>query len=81
MLAVTLLGQAAECRGDHLSYQANRTRRRRRVLSLFFLGKNIIGSGDDDHYSLSDLRESLEEIRAKLPGLGGAVATCFVGIP
>lgn len=81
MLAVTLLGQAAERQGDHLSYQANRTKRRRRVLSLFFLGKNIIGSGDDDHYSLSGLRASLEEIRAKLPGLGGGGATCFVGIP
>ena len=81
MLAVTLLGQAAERRGDHLDYQANRTRRKRRVLSLFFLGKNIICVGDSDRYSLSELRGSLQEIREKLPGLRGEATSCFVGIP
>lgn len=81
MLAVTLLGQAAEQRRDHLNYQANRTRRKRRVLSLFFLGKNIIGAGDAGRYSLSELRGSLAEIRQKIPGLGGEFISYFVGIP
>jgi len=81
MLAVTLLGQAAEHRRDHLAYQANRTRRKRRVLSLFFLGKNIIGAGDTGRYSLSELRGSLAEIKLKIPGMGSELTSCFVGIP
>jgi hypothetical protein len=81
MLAVTLLGQAAERRGDHLAYQANRTRRGHRVLSLFFLGKNIIGSGDDHRYSPSYLRGCLDEIREKVPVLGAGVVSDFAGIP
>jgi hypothetical protein len=81
MLAVTLLGQAAERRGNHLGYQANRTTRKRRVLSLFFLGKNIIGAGDDHRYSIGDLRGYLEEIREKAPCLGSDVASDSVGIP
>ena len=81
MLAVTLLGQAAESRNHHLGYQANRTSRKRRVLSLFFLGKNIIQADDGGRYSPRDLRASLEEIRLKLPTLEPINASGFEGIP
>lgn len=81
MLAVTILGQAAELQCHHLDYQANRTRRKRRVISLFFLGKNIIEAGDSDRYLLRDLRASFIEIRKKLPILSQQNISDFVGIP
>ena len=45
MLAVTLLGKAAELLHIHRAYQANTTRHRR-VLSLFFLGKLVYNDRD-----------------------------------
>jgi len=81
MLALTLLGQAAESRNHHLSYQANRIHRRRRVLSLYFLGKNIIQAGDEYRYTTADLWLSLEQILLKLPVLEKDFASDLVGIP
>lgn len=81
MLAVTLLGQAAETQRHHLNYQANRTNRRRRVLSLFFLGKNIIHAGDEYRYTTIDLWLSLEQILLKLPILEGDSFSDYEGIP
>ncbi len=81
MLAVTLLGQAAESRRHHLSYQANRTHRRRRVLSLFFLGRNIIQAGDDYRYKTTELWQSLEQILLKISMLEEDFISDYEGIP
>ena len=80
MLAVTLLGQAAEQMGLHKTYQAN-TIHNRRVLSLFVLGMNLILLGDDKNISMSQLRRSLEDIRGKVANGDGYNSTFFVGIP
>lgn len=55
MLALTLFGIAAESRRLHLNYQANRPKRKRRVLSLFFLGRNIVLSRSDGTFSKEEL--------------------------
>ena len=80
MLAVTLVGQAAESRGFHRQYQAN-TIRKRRVLSLFFLGCNLIRRQDDSRIGTTDLRESLNRIRSKLLCVDDRIVSYFVGIP
>lgn len=61
LVIVTLIGMAAERRGDHRAYQAN-TIRKRRVLSLFVLACAILSRGQVD-LSLDDLRECLAAIR------------------
>ena len=80
MLAVTLLGQAAETQGIHMQYQAN-TIRKRRVLSLFFLGSNLIRRKDDARLGAAAIRESLHNIREKLLCLDKGIVSYFVGIP
>lgn len=79
MLSATLVGQAAESRKLHHRYQAN-TIRTRRVLSLFFLGNNLIRWGDDANIPREELRASLEEIRRKMLCLEPQVSSFFVGI-
>jgi hypothetical protein len=57
MLVVTLIGLAAERRGDHRGYQANTVRRR--VLSFFSLGNAIIMRGAKLFLSLRELRATV----------------------
>lgn len=80
MIAVTLVGQAAESLGFHRQYQAN-TIRKRRVLSLFFLGGNLIRRQDDSRLGITDLRKSLNKIRSKSLCVDDRIVSYFVGIP
>lgn len=64
MIAVTLVGQTAERRGMERRYQAN-TIRKRRVLSLFVLGVNLIQHEHDAIFTENELRQSFSEIRSK----------------
>ena len=80
MLAVTLLGHAAEERGIHRRYQAN-TISKRRVLSLFYLGCALIKMSEDRSVSRAEMLESLREIRKKLPCVAPSATSFFVGIP
>jgi hypothetical protein len=64
MIAVTLVGQTAERRGMERRYQAN-TIRKRRVLSLFVLGVNLIRREHDAIFTENELRQSFAEIRSK----------------
>lgn len=80
MLAVTLLGHAAEARGIHRRYQAN-TISKRRVLSLFYLGCALIRMSEDRSVSRAEMLESLREIRKKLPRVAPSATSFFVGIP
>jgi hypothetical protein len=65
MIALTLVGQTAERLGLHRGFQAN-TVRSKRVLSLFFLGKNIIHVERDKTFIVRDYRVSLENLKEKL---------------
>ena len=80
MLALTLVGEAAESRGDHLRYQAN-TIRERRVLSWFVLGKAHVDRLETEVFLVADLRASLGRIRERIATGGGGITTDFVGIP
>jgi len=80
MLALTLIGQAAESRGWHHRYQAN-TIRKRRVLSLFFLGKTYVERQEMEVFRDADLRASLRLIRARIVTLEPEITNDFVGIP
>lgn len=60
LVVVTLIGMAAERRGDHRGYQAN-TIKKRRVLSFFVLACAILRRGEVD-FSVEDLRECLAAI-------------------
>jgi hypothetical protein len=60
MVAVTLLGHAAETQNLHHRYQAN-TVRKRRVLSHFVLGCLII-SRDDQRVDADDLTQALRDL-------------------
>ena len=64
MIAVTLVGQTAERHGLHRRYQAN-TIHKRRVLSLFVLGVNLILRGEDVLFKETELRQSFNEISCK----------------
>ncbi len=80
MLALTLIGQAAESKGWHLGYQAN-TIRSRRVLSLFFLGKTYVERQDLESILDTDLRGSMKLIRARVCTLAPVITKDFAGIP
>ena len=80
MLAVTLLGHAAETRGIHRRYQAN-TISTRRVLSLFYLGCALIRMSEDKSFTRGDFLSSLRELRKKLPCVEPTAKSFFVGIP
>ena len=67
MIALHLVGLAAERIGLHRRYQAN-TIRTRRVLSLFVLGKMIVNDPVMDAISISNLAEALLEVRKALQG-------------
>ena len=60
-LAVTLVGQAAENRGIHYAYQAN-TIKNRRVLSLFYLGIQVISRSEHKQFSFHLLFGVLNQI-------------------
>jgi len=60
LLVVTLIGMAAERRGDHRAYQAN-TVKNRRVLSFFVLACAILRRGEVD-LAVDDFRECLVAI-------------------
>lgn len=64
VVAVTMIGNAAETSGIHLHFQAN-TIRKRRVLSLFALGVNLIRLNQSYQFNKTDLSKSLDEIRSK----------------
>lgn len=80
MLAVTLIGNAAERRGLHCQYQAN-TIRNRRVLSLFYLGCSLIGRAEELPIKLRELQLSLRDLRKKQICLEPEIRSYFVGIP
>ena len=65
---VTLLGVIAEKKGLHLQFQTN-SLKSRRVLSLFFLGKEIIRLGLKLDYAKSDLNYVLQEIRDEVAAM------------
>jgi hypothetical protein len=80
MLAVTLIGTAAENRGVHLRHQAN-TIRARRVLSLFFLGVAIIQRAEDAQFTDKEIRVTLERLGEKTLCVHPQTRSFFVGIP
>jgi hypothetical protein len=63
-LVVTLIGMAAERRGDHRAYQANTEKRR--VLSFLVLAAAIMRRNALDSYCLDDLLGSLALIPTKV---------------
>ena len=63
-LVVTLIGMAAERRGDHRAYQANTEKRR--VLSFLVLAAAILRRNSLDLYSLDDLLGCLSLIPSKV---------------
>lgn len=65
LVAMMLLGQTAERKGLHRNFQAN-TVQSKRVLSLFYLGKNIIQVGTEKTFLAHDYHRSIEELREKL---------------
>ena len=65
---VTLLGVIAEKKGLHLQFQTN-SLKSRRVLSLFFLGKEIIRLGLKLDYAKSDLNYVLQDIRDEVAAM------------
>lgn len=65
VLAVTLLGKAAETSGIHFDYQAN-TIKKRRVLSLFYLGIQVIGRRKYDQFSTHLLFNELHQISVSI---------------
>jgi hypothetical protein len=64
VIAVTLIGQTGERHGMARHYQAN-TIRKRRVLSLFVLGVNLIHREHEAIFKENELRQSFDEIRSK----------------
>jgi len=65
LIVMMLLGQTAERMELHKSFQAN-TVRKKRVLSLFYLGKNILQVGMEKTFSVPDYHLSIENLRSKL---------------
>ena len=65
LVTMMVLGQAAERIGLHRKFQAN-TVKTKRVLSLFYLGKNILQVGLEKNFSENDYRLSIEELREKI---------------
>jgi hypothetical protein len=67
IIAMTLLGLAAESAGLHLSFQAN-TVRSKRVLSFFVLG-TLVAASRDPTLTADDLAASLEYLREKVSAI------------
>jgi hypothetical protein len=65
MLSLILVGQTAERLGIHRGFQAN-TVRTKRVLSLFYLGKNVIQLGIEKTFLKSDYISTLQDLRGEL---------------
>jgi hypothetical protein len=65
MLALMVVGQTAERLGIHRSFQAN-TVQSKRVLSLFFLGKNIILVEMDKTLLVRDFHVSIRDLKGKI---------------
>ena len=65
MICLTLVGHAAESKGLHRGFQAN-TVDTKRVLSLFFLGKNIILVEKDRELRVPEYRASLQNLKEKM---------------
>ena len=70
MIAVTLIGQSGERYGLQRRYQAN-TIKKRRVLSLFFLGMWVIQHDDHTLFKKKDLLKSFREIKNKFGDIDG----------
>lgn len=64
-LVTILVGYSLELAGLHRLYQAN-TIRKRRVLSIFFLGKTAIERRGGEHIPVRALRLGLRQLRAAL---------------
>lgn len=64
-LVTILVGYSLERAGLHRLYQAN-TIRKRRVLSIFFLGKTAIERRGGEHIPVRALRLGLRQLRAAL---------------
>lgn len=79
MIALNIVGQCGEKAGMQKRYQAN-TITSHRVLSLFFLGKNIILFGHDTRFTNRDLLLSIEHFKEKLPCYEEEIASIFLGI-
>ncbi len=79
MLAVTLVGLYAEKSGIHRKYQAN-TVKDHRVLSLFYLGMNLILR--EEHFLIChmDLRATLQQLKGNMSCLEMDTASVFLGI-
>ena len=67
MFVVLLIGRASERKGLHILFQANTTRHKR-VLSLFFLGKQMIHRTELKQIGLGDLRAGLEDVQMMAVG-------------
>ena len=80
MVALMLIGQAAETTKRHLRYQAN-TIRKRRVLSLFFLGKALVQRRDLISLGRGSLETALVEVRAKISTVPLVLENEELGIP
>jgi len=61
-MILTLIGIAAETKRLHLRFQAN-TIRKRRVLSLFQLGKLILAASDPPKFGQLDLKNALKALK------------------
>lgn len=67
MLAMVVLGRAAEAKGIHRGYQAN-TISSRRVLSFFVLAKHAVEFGDDTQVSRRALSDQIQKLRTLTSG-------------
>jgi hypothetical protein len=65
LVAMMLIGQTAERKELHKDFQAN-TVRTKRVLSLFYLAKNILWVGKEKTFLVGDYHLSAEDLRGKL---------------
>jgi len=79
MLALNVIGNCGERFSLHKRYQAN-TVKSHRVLSLFYLGRNMILFGHDDNFGKHDLLLSIRHIKEILPCLKHRSSSIFLGI-
>lgn len=79
MLALNIVGCCGERAGMQKHYQAN-TVSSHRVLSLFYLGKNIILFEHDSYFSNRDLLLSIQHFKEKLPCFEKEITSVFLGI-
>ena len=67
MFVVLLIGQASERKGLHVLFQAN-TIRSKRILSLFFLGRQMIHRPELQQVKSGDLRAGFQDIQVMAVG-------------